>query len=113
MKRLLERLTSLVARRERFTYDLRGDCLVDQGTVAPYRPSGERSTFPDLHHAIAHALEHDGILGARRDPVSGEMNYASCRLFTDQDHALRFAEAEGQPAVYNMNRMIEVAVPRS
>jgi hypothetical protein len=67
----------------------------------------------DLAKAMTHALERDGILGAWRDPATGQVKYDSCRVFTDQDQALRFASEQEQRSIFNLNRMVEVPVPRS
>jgi hypothetical protein len=110
MKTLMRTILELVERHERFTYDLRGECRVLSGCVAAYRSEENGSTVMDLTKAIAHALERDGILGAWRDPETGEVKYDSCRVFTDQEQALRFAYEQEQRSVFNLNRMIEVNV---
>lgn len=111
MNPIIERLSDLTRRHAHFTYDLRGACLVYQGVVAAYKGPTKRNRFTDLAKAIAHALAHDGIIGAWRDPRTGEVDYDSCRLFTDVPNALRFAKAQGQEAIFNLNRDQEVRVP--
>lgn len=110
MRSVITAIQELVERHDRFTYDLRARCRVLSGSVAAYRAVGPTVPMTDLSRAVAQALERDGILGAWRDPDSGEVHYDSCRLFTDQDQALRFAHGEGQRAIFNLNRMIEVHV---
>src|SRR5690348_737225 len=87
MDKLIDRLRNLSQRRERFTFDLRGNCLVYSGVVAAYRAREENDHFTDLPKVILHALQHDGILSAWRDP-KGQVVYDSCRIFTDVDHAV-------------------------
>ncbi|MGV3636473.1 MAG: hypothetical protein ACO1NQ_02375 [Flavobacteriales bacterium] len=110
MEPTLTRLMELAQRRSRFTYDLRGDCIVYTGVVAAYRATDETPHFLELPKAIAHAFEHDGLVGAWRDPETGRTSYDSCRLFMDLDSALRFAREQRQQAVYNLNREQEVYV---
>lgn len=107
----LTRLSDLAQRRSRFTYDLRGDCIVYTGVVAAYHATDDAPHFLELAQAMAHAFEHDGLVGAWRDPATGRTNYDSCRLFMDIDSALRFAREQRQQAVYNLNRDEEVRVP--
>ena len=106
----MERLQQLAARRKRFTYDLRGDCLVYTGIVAAYKATQDSDHFTDLPLVIAHAMEHDGIVGAWRDPTDGRTYYDSCRVFTDLSQALRFAHQQRQRSVYNLNRAEELPV---
>jgi fructokinase len=110
MEHFIIRLTELLQRKERFTYDLRGDCQVYNGVVAAYRATQDSDHFIDLPMVIAHALAHDGIVGGWKNPADGRTYYDSCRLFTDVQEAVRFADREGQQAVYNLNREEEVAV---
>jgi hypothetical protein len=106
----MECIMELVERHDRFTYDLRGECRVLSGCVAAYRREGDIRFATELSAAIEHALQHDGILGAWRDPSTGEVEYCNCRIFTDQDQALRFARDEEQRSIFNLNRMVEVPV---
>lgn len=110
MKKVIERLAELAQRRDRFTYDLRGECLVDRGIVSAYRATQDSQHFTDVPAVILHALSHDGIVGAWKDPADGTVYYDSCRLFTDLNHALRFAREQYQRSVYNLNRDEEVPV---
>jgi hypothetical protein len=110
MEKLFAHLKGLIDRKDRFTYDLRGNCHVYSGVVAAYQSGGEGDHFTDLAQAIGHALRHDGIVGAWRDG-RGQVFYDSCRVFTDTEQAVRFARHEGQRAVFNPNREQEVTVP--
>ena len=107
---MLERLADLALRRARFTFDLRGNCLVYTGIVCAYRATQDSARVLDLPAVVAHAMAHDGIVGGWTDPQSGRVQYDSCRLFTDLDMALRFARGEGQRSVYNLNREEEITV---
>ena len=110
MKKLIERLAELVERRDRFTYDLRGECMVDRGIVCAYQWTQDSQHFTDAPAVILHALGHDGIVGAWKNPEDGKVYYDSCRLFTDLDNALRFAREQHQRSVFNLNRDEEVPV---
>jgi hypothetical protein len=103
-------ILELIDRHDRFTYDLRGECRVLSGCVAAYRMDEGASFATDLGKAVSHAFTRDGILGAWRDPATGAVRYSSCRVFTDQDQALRFASEQEQKSVFNLNRMTEVKV---
>lgn len=107
---LFDELTSLIRRKDRFTYDLRGRCQVYAGVVAAYRMENGQEHYKDLSEAIAHALEHDGIIGAWKDPATRETVFDSCRLFTAQETAVLFAQQQEQKAVYNLNREYEVFI---
>jgi hypothetical protein len=109
MDKLIERLKELAARKERFTYDLRGNCQVYSGVVACYRASAEHEHFTEIGAAILHALEHDSVLTGWRD-AHGKPHFDSCRVFTDLPQALRFAAREKQRSVYNLNRGEHVQV---
>jgi hypothetical protein len=109
MEKLIDRLKELAQRKDRFTYDLRGNCQVYSGVIACYRASAEHEHFTDLSTAILHAFENDSMVTAWRD-AQGTMHFNSCRAFTDLPQALRFAAREKQRSVYNLNRGEEVQV---
>lgn len=109
MEKLIDRLNELAGRKERFTYDLRGNCQVYSGVVASYRASAEDEHFTDLSAAIIHAFENDSVVTVWRD-ADGRMYFNSCRIFTDIPQALRFAARERQRSVLNLNRGTEVQV---
>ncbi len=109
MEDMIERLTELADRKDRFTFDLRGNCQVYTGIVCAYRTREDEATPLELAMVVAHAFEHDGIVGAWKD-VHGRTIYDSCRLFTDHERALRFARAQGQRAVFNLNRHMDIPV---
>lgn len=104
------RLKDLVSRKDRFTFDLRSECLVYTGIVSAYHATEDSEHFTDLPKVMAHALENDGVVGMWKDPETGRINYDSCRIFTDLENALRFARQERQKSVYNLNREEEVRV---
>jgi hypothetical protein len=103
MEKLIDRLKELAARKERFTYDLRGNCQVYSGVVACYRATPDHEHFTEMSPAILHALEHDSVLTVWRDP-QGKVQFDSCRVFTDLPQAVRFAAREKRRSVYNLNR---------
>ena len=89
---------------------VRLECLIYSGVVAAYRATQDSDHFLDLPKVLAHALEHDGIIGAWRDPQDGTTYHDSCRLFTDVGSALRFAKTQTQRSFYNLDRGQEVVV---
>ncbi|HNR56099.1 MAG TPA: hypothetical protein PKJ19_13095 [Flavobacteriales bacterium] len=105
---LLDRLRSIGDRKQRFSYDVRGNSYVTSDLVVAYRIPGERAN--DLATVLQHALDHDAIVSGHRDPVDGQVRYSSCRLFTDLHNAVTFARAQGQGSVYNWNRWSEMKV---
>ena len=105
---LLERLRSIATRKDRFSYDVRGNSYVTRDLVAAYSVPNGADGLPALETVLQHALEHDAIVSGYRDPANGRMHYTSCRLFTDVYNAVTFAKAHGQPTVYNWNRWAEV-----
>ena len=109
MEKTIERLNELAARKQRFTYDLRGNCQVYSGVVAGYRAAEENEHFTDLEQAILHAYEHDSVIAGWRN-ADGSWCYDSCRMFTDLPQAIRFAARERRRSVLNLNRGEEVVV---
>src|SRR5690349_11486014 len=109
MDKLIDRLKELATRKDRFTYDLRGNCQVYSGVIACYRASADSEHFTEMPAAIMHALENDSVLTVRRD-ADGKLLFDSCRVFTDLPQALRFAAREKQRSVYNLNRGEHVQV---
>jgi fructokinase len=107
-KGTLELLAELARRKERFTYDLRGNCQVYEGIVSAYRATQDMEHFTGLAEVVAHAHSHDGIVGAWRDPSSQAIQFDSCRLFTDLANAKRFAQTQRQRSVYDLYRNEEV-----
>ncbi len=107
---LLERLRTIAARKQRFSYDVRGDSYVYSDFVAPYRIENSKGEVNDLLPVLEHALAHDAIVSGVKDTSTGKTTYTSCRLFTDVLNATRFARTERQSAVYNWNRLEEVSV---
>jgi hypothetical protein len=107
---LIDRLRAIAARKERFSYDVRGDSHVYTGVVAPYRLSDAKGEVNELAPVLEHALAHDAIVSGVKDPASGKTVFTSGRLFTDIANAVRFARTEQQPSVYNWNRGEEVFV---
>lgn len=110
MDLVTDRLLSLIARKDRFIYDLRGNCQVYDGVVAAYRATTESGHFTELPLAVAHAMENDGIIGMWKQPGTGSVVFDSCRVFTDVENALRFARTQQQRSVQNLNRNEEVEV---
>ncbi len=110
MNKIIDRLNVLAGRHERFIFDLRGNCLVYTGVIAAYDGALSNALQGDPSAAILHALDHDGIVGAWKEGGSSRSRFASCRLFTDQASALRFAKQQQQPTVFNLNRDLEVQV---
>lgn len=109
MEPLIERLRALAIRKERFTFDLRGQCQIYDGIVSAFAATqGEHANDPST--AAAHALAHEGIVGAWRDPRTNEIHYDSYRLFTDLPSAGRFAREQGQRSVYNLTRQQEIMI---
>ena len=107
---LLERLRSIANRKQRFSYDVRGNSYVNSDLIAAYSVPNGKDGLPELETVLQHALDHDAIVSGYRDPVDGRIHYSSCRLFTDRHNAVTFAKAHGQTTVYNWNRWEEVAV---
>lgn len=107
---LLERLRSIAARKQRFSYDVRGNSYVTSDLVAAYAVAHTKDGLPELESVLQHALDHDAVVSGQRLP-DGRMLYTSCRLFTDVHNAVSFAKAHGQTSVYNWNRWAELAVP--
>ncbi|HEX2616107.1 MAG TPA: hypothetical protein VHL57_01130 [Flavobacteriales bacterium] len=105
---LIERLKSLAAHKTRFSYDVRGDAFVNSDIVAPYGVGAHGRT--DLVTVLEHALTHDAIVTGVKDPESGQVQFTSCRLFTDVGNALRFAREQHRTSVYNWNRQEEISV---
>jgi len=105
---MLDHLRSIAKRKERFTYDVRGNCYVTRDLVAAYSVPNGPDGPPELENVLKHALDHDSIVSGYRDPADGRMHYNSCRLFTDAHNAITFARAHGQATVYNWNRWAEV-----
>lgn len=106
---LLDRLRSIAARKQRFSYDVRGNSYVTSDLVAAYAVPNAKDGLPDLETVLQHALDHDAVVSGQRLP-DGRMLYSSCRLFTDAHNAITFAKAHGQSSVYNWNRWAELAV---
>lgn len=104
---ILERLRSIAARKERFSYDVRGDSYVNTDIVAAYDLATEGPV--ELAKVVDHALQHDAIVTGLRTP-DGTIHYSSCRIFTDAHNALRFARDQRQRSVYNWNRGSEIPV---
>lgn len=101
---MLDHLRSIAKRKERFSYDVRGNAYVTRDLVAAYSVPNGPGGLPELETVLKHALEHDSIVSGYRDPADGRMHYSSCRLFTDAHNAITFARAHGQATVYNWNR---------
>ena len=107
---LIDRLRSIAARKQRFSYDVRGNSYVNSDLIAAYSVPNGKDGLPELETVLQHALDHDAIVSGYRDPADGRMHYSSCRLFTDAHNALAFARAHGQTSVYNWNRWAEIPV---
>ena len=109
MNELLEQLRDLSSRKERFTFDVKSRCLVRNGVVSAYRAT-KGDHYAELRDVLAHALSHEGIVGAWRDPATQRVQYDSCRIFTDMSNAKRFAELQGQRSVFDLERNEEISV---
>lgn len=107
---LFERLRTIAARKQRFSYDVRGDSYVYSDFVAPYRIENAKGEVSELLPVLEHALAHDAIVSGVKDPSTGKTLFTSGRLFTDVLNATRFARSERQNAVYNWNRLEEISV---
>ena len=107
---LIDRLRSIATRKQRFSYDVRGNSYVTSDLVVAYGIPGTKEDQPDLETVLQHALDNDAIVSGYRDPQDGRIRYTSCRLFTDLHNAMVFARAQGVTSVYNWNRWTEVPV---
>jgi hypothetical protein len=107
---LVDRIREIAERKNRFSYDLRGRAFVDMGIIAAYRATQDSDHFADLPQVVQHALDHEGIVGAWKDPASGQIFYDSCRLFTDPKNAIAFARTQRQRSIFNINRDQEIPV---
>jgi hypothetical protein len=108
---MLDRLRSIAVRKERFSYDVRGNSYVTCDLVVAYQVPTGKDGSSSLESVLEHALEHDAVVSGVRDPADGRMHFTSCRLFTDAHNAFQFARANGQPTVYNWNRWAVMDVP--
>ena len=97
---LIERMRAIASRKQRFSYDVRGNSYVPVG----------KDGLPDLEVVLQHALDNDAVVSGYRDPADGKMWYSSCRIFTDRYNAVTFAKAQGKATVYNWNRWEEIVV---
>ena len=109
MNSLIQRLHDLAHRHQHVVYDLRGGCRVLYGK-AVLLPSGA-GVEPTALSVIADALEQDGLIAISRDPHSGMLRYARCRLFTGGDEAARFALRQGRRTFVDPEYDREVDVP--
>ncbi len=107
---LIDRLRSIATRKQRFSYDVRGNSYVTSDLVVAYGIPGTKEDLPDLETVLQHALDNDAIVSGYRDPLDGRIRYTSCRLFTDLHNAMVFARTQGVTSVYNWNRWTEVPV---
>ncbi len=107
---LIDRLKEIAMNRSRFSYDLRSRAFVDMGIIAAYRATQDSDHFSELPQVVQHALEHEGIVGAWKDPDSGRIFYDSCRVFTDPKNAIKFARDQKQRSIFNLNRGEEIPV---
>ena len=57
---------------------------------------------------LAHADAHDGVVGAWKDPRTGDVQFDSCRIFTDRGNAKRFAMEQGQRSIFDLARNAEI-----
>ncbi len=110
MENIIAHFGRILLQKDRFIYDLRSDCQVYTGIVCAYGATHGTERITEIPLVITHALAHDGVVGAWKNPADGVTFYDSCRLFTDIDTALRFARRQGQRSVYNLNRDEEVLV---
>ncbi|MBK7484200.1 MAG: hypothetical protein IPI72_15995 [Flavobacteriales bacterium] len=107
---LIERLRAIASRKQRFSYDVRGNSYVNADLVAAYDVPVGKDGLPDLEVVLQHALDNDAVVSGYRDPADGKMWYSSCRIFTDRYNAVTFAKAQGKATVYNWNRWEEIVV---
>jgi len=105
---MMERLRAIGARKERFSYHVRGDSYVNTDIVVAYTIENEDGPA-DLAKVLAHAVDNDSIVSGQRQP-DGHVIYTSCRLFTDMQNAERFAREQKQTSVYNWNRYAEMPI---
>ena len=106
---ILERLRAMAARKQRFSYDVRGNSYVTTDLIAAYNVPLGKDGLPELEKVLEHAFDNDAIVSGHRNE-DGKVIYSSCRIFTDARNALNFAKAQGQTSVYNWNRWAEVLV---
>ena len=110
---LIERLRALAARKDRSCYDVIGHAHVLDGIVADYLVERDGHATQELLPVLEHALAHDGMVTAVKDPATGRIRWSSGRHFTDLGNALRFAKDQRRSAVFNWNRGAEVPIPGS
>jgi fructokinase len=85
-----------------FTFDIRCMRMVRSGKVAAYKATQDSIGNEGLTRVLVHAMLHDGIVGGWLN-AQGEMQYDSCRLFTDLDECLQFGREQEQLAIYDLD----------
>lgn len=90
-----------------FTVRLPDGQPVLSGIVVAYLATQNSHDDHGLIRCIAHALDHDKVVGGWLDSYSGRFFWDSCRVFTDLEDAKAFGREQQQIAVFDLDELLE------
>lgn len=91
-----------------FTYNLNTKTFVKFGICVAYNATQNSFDEAGAASAIAHALNHCGIIGGWFNSENGRYYFDSVRIFRDRNEAIAFGLAEKQIAIFDLTNLNEI-----
>ena len=93
---------------EGFTISLPTLTTVHNGVVAAYEATQDSYDKDDLDNVIAHALQHEKIVGGWYDVELSQFQFDSCKVFNNLQEAIEFGKAHKQRAIFDLDNVKEI-----
>lgn len=90
-----------------FTLEIKTFELITSGIIVAYAETQSSFGRRGLRKCLQHAIRNDGYLGGWRNP-DGKMQYDSCKVFRSLKKAKDFGRSQGQYAIFDLDRLIEI-----
>jgi hypothetical protein len=94
--------------QEGFTISLPTLNTVKDGIVAAYEATQDSFSKDDLENVIAHAMQHEKIIGGWYDVELAQFQFDSCKVFNNLQEAIEFGRANKQRAIYDLDNVKEI-----
>ena len=93
-----------------FTVRLPGLERVKTGIISAYKETQDCFGRQGLEKAVEHAMQHDRVLGGWHNSENGKFYFDSCKIFEDENEAIRFGKENEQIAIFDLTnlRVIEL-----
>ena len=87
-----------------FTYHLKERRMIITGFIAAFLETQDSLGNDGLEKCLEHAKSHENLIGGWKNE-NGEMQFDSCKRFTDREEAIRFARENKQRYLIDLTNL--------